>query len=273
MKLFAIMVVTILVSGLVSFSTMNAYAFNCESTQTGFWDQITTWINCNNSIPVDGDNITIKNGDIVTVRDIQSVDATVTVESGAQLVIDGVAGGQLEIKNTIQGPQIGALTNSGKITTIGSNAGRSGELRLSGADSTNECGGIIETNGASGGSSGFFVIVSSMHVNKGTINLNGGDGFSESGSLAITVQSQVDNHGTINENPGLAPISGIVIIAGIFNDNLPNLCPIVGGELLPIDSTALMLAGLQTSAIWMLPVLAGVAGSAFAVLYIKSRRN
>ena len=51
------------------------------------------------------------------------------------------------------------------------------------------------------------------------------------------------------------------------------LSQVVGGELLPIDSTALMLAGLQTSAIWMLPVLAGVAGSAFGVLYIKSRRN
>ena len=48
---------------------------------------------------------------------------------------------------------------------------------------------------------------------------------------------------------------------------------VVGGEFLPIDSTALVLAGLQTSAIWMLPVLAGVAGSAFGVLYIKSRRN
>ena len=55
-------------------------------------------------------------------------------------------------------------------------------------------------------------------------------------------------------------------------DFLP--CPVqVGGELLPIDSTALLLAGLQSSAIWMLPVLAGVAGSAFGVLYIKSRRN
>ncbi len=47
----------------------------------------------------------------------------------------------------------------------------------------------------------------------------------------------------------------------------------VGGEFLPIDSAALVLAGLQTSAIWMLPVLAGVAGSAFGILYIKSRRN
>jgi len=62
---------------------------------------------------------------------------------------------------------------------------------------------------------------------------------------------------------------------GSVDDNL--MCngrpPTVGGEFLPIDSTALVLAGLQTSAIWMLPVLAGVAGSAFGILYIKSRRN
>jgi len=49
--------------------------------------------------------------------------------------------------------------------------------------------------------------------------------------------------------------------------------PVVGGEFLPIDSTALVLAGLQTSVFWMLPVLAGVAGSAFGILYIKYRRN
>jgi len=48
---------------------------------------------------------------------------------------------------------------------------------------------------------------------------------------------------------------------------------VVGGEFMSINTTALLLAGLQTSAIWMLPVLAGVAGSAFGILYIKSRRN
>jgi len=45
----------------------------------------------------------------------------------------------------------------------------------------------------------------------------------------------------------------------------------VGGNLLPVDSTALMLAGLQSSAIWMLPVLAGAAG--VGAFYIKSRMN
>ena len=46
---------------------------------------------------------------------------------------------------------------------------------------------------------------------------------------------------------------------------------VVGGELLPIDSTALLLAGLQSSAIWMLPILAGAAGA--SAYYIKTRMN
>jgi len=45
----------------------------------------------------------------------------------------------------------------------------------------------------------------------------------------------------------------------------------VGGEFLPIDSTALVLAGLQSSAIWMLPVLAGAVG--VGAFYIKTRMN
>ena len=260
MKLLPLTVLTILISSLLPFSTMNAYASNCESTQTGFWDEPTTWINCNNSSPTDGDNITIKNGHIVTVRDVQSVDATVTVESGAQLVIDGVAGGELEIKSVFPGPLIGALANSGKITTIGQNIGLfSGELRLSSADAINECGGIIETNGANGGDGGHIVSLSNLFVNKGTINLNGGDGFSGSGSLFVGGDAQLDNHGTINENPGTATDSGIVINNNIFNDNLPNLC-LVGGSLTPIDTTMVLLGATQTAASWMIPAIVAAIG-------------
>jgi len=45
----------------------------------------------------------------------------------------------------------------------------------------------------------------------------------------------------------------------------------IGGELIVIDSTALVLAGIQSSAIWMLPVLAGAA--AVGAYYIKTRMN
>ncbi len=67
--------------------------------------------------------------------------------------------------------------------------------------------------------------------------------------------------------------SGIFGLSGSDNQIWNCESKVIGGEFLPIDSTALVLAGLQTSAIWMLPVLAGVAGSAFGILYIKSRRN
>ena len=45
----------------------------------------------------------------------------------------------------------------------------------------------------------------------------------------------------------------------------------IGGELLSTDTTALMVAGLQSSAIWMLPALAGAAGA--GAYYIKGRMN
>jgi len=45
----------------------------------------------------------------------------------------------------------------------------------------------------------------------------------------------------------------------------------IGGEFLSTDSTALMLAGLQSSAIWMLPVLAGAAGAGIAALKLRRK--
>jgi len=64
---------------------------------------------------------------------------------------------------------------------------------------------------------------------------------------------------------------GTVILDALVDTS--SLGGIVGGEFLAIDNTALMLAGLQSSAIWMLPALAGIAGAAFGVLYIKTKRN
>ena len=52
------------------------------------------------------------------------------------------------------------------------------------------------------------------------------------------------------------------------DDEVP---PVVGGEFLPIDSTAIMIAGLQTSAIWMLPVLAGAAGAGIAAFKLRRK--
>lgn len=45
----------------------------------------------------------------------------------------------------------------------------------------------------------------------------------------------------------------------------------VGGSILPIDASALLIAGAFTNAIWIAPVLAGAAGA--TAFYIKTRKN
>ena len=47
----------------------------------------------------------------------------------------------------------------------------------------------------------------------------------------------------------------------------------VGGEFLPIDSTALMLAGLQTSAVWILPAVAGLAVTGYYLVKFRSKEE
>jgi len=44
----------------------------------------------------------------------------------------------------------------------------------------------------------------------------------------------------------------------------------IGGELLPIDTTALLLASVQINAIWMIPVLIGAAGISIVLVRKKN---
>jgi len=48
---------------------------------------------------------------------------------------------------------------------------------------------------------------------------------------------------------------------------------LVGGEFLPIDTTALLLAGAQTNAVWIMSALAVIGSIAFGALYLTSRKN
>ena len=53
--------------------------------------------------------------------------------------------------------------------------------------------------------------------------------------------------------------------------DIRTLCdPMVAGELLPINTTSLMLGGLGLSLVWIVPVLAGAGG---AVAYIKYKKR
>lgn len=46
---------------------------------------------------------------------------------------------------------------------------------------------------------------------------------------------------------------------------------VVGGEIMPVDMVALFVAGMTTSAVWMIPTLGGIAGTAVAFFKIKRK--
>ena len=51
---------------------------------------------------------------------------------------------------------------------------------------------------------------------------------------------------------------------GIFENQAP-----IGGELVPINTAALLLAGISTSAFWMVPIIGAAAGYGIYRLYTK----
>jgi len=90
-------------------------------------------------------------------------------------------------------------------------------------------------------------------INSGTITFMGGSG---DASGILLNGGTVTNHNTITFSPGTGLDSG-KLIGTIIEDPIP--CFPVGGELIPIDKTALLLAGAQSFS-WMIPVLISIAG-------------
>jgi len=119
-------------------------------------------------------------------------------------------------------------------------------------------------------SGGFLDLISDLNVDgqldEGNIR---GLTYCANGTLMYTRDSLSSDVGVINS------VSGATSISSTPNQILGDIAirPLisVGGIEIPIDSTALLLAGLQTSTIWMLPVLAGAG--AVGVYYIKTRMN
>jgi len=187
------------------------------------------------------------------------------------------AGDTLIVENVFLSLGANGLTNFGNIIMVGGSEQSSGLLSPSqGAAIVNECGATITLEGADGISSGGLATIDAgeSFTNFGTLNLNGGDG-QRSGSLSIANGGTANNHGTINEKPGSGPDSGVVTVFGtaVFNDNLPSKCiTVVGGELIPIETTSLLLAGAQTFS-WMIPVILSVLGIGLFIVTRKSENS
>jgi len=115
--------------------------------------------------------------------------------------------------------------------------------------------------------------ISNLFINcNGQLIITTNEGGSNSGLLT--------NHGLLQTlqnvpfmNPGTYQSSGTDIFGGDFIGNdivrIASICVEVGGNLVPIDSTALLLAGAQTFS-WMIPVVLSGIGIG---LFVVSRKS
>ncbi len=93
--------------------------------------------------------------------------------------------------------------------------------------------------------------------------MNGGDGEI---SARIGIQNIFINRGIIELNPGSGPGSGTTISGTITDET--DQC-VVGGTLLPLDTTVLLLAGAQSFS-WTIPVILSGIGIG---LFVVSRKS
>lgn len=76
-----------------------------------------------------------------------------------------------------------------------------------------------------------------------------------------TGQTNLSNNGFSDSSPAWGPLV-----------KTPTRPP-VGGTIIPIDTTALLVAGITTNAVWMVPTLGGIAGAVLAFFKIKGKHS
>jgi hypothetical protein len=240
---------------------MSAHASTIESNGTGGgdWNDSSTW--SGGIIPTSTDNVIIKSGDIVKIKDSRIIGFTgsLMVDIGAELIIDGTIGGLLQnngsminsgVLTLIGGSAIssgslfnsGSLTNSETITLIGGTGSNSANLSNSGQIINS---GDIISNGSSGPFAGRFFNSGTVNNECGaTITMNGGPGFGSSqlpntgsinnsgtmtfnggrfgsGNGSLNNFAIVINHNAIIFNPGQASNSGVLLGNPIIEDPIP----------------------------------------------------
>jgi len=157
----------------------------------------------------------------------------------------------------------GLLVNTGVVNAIGGGPGGLGTIVLE-ASGINDCGGVINLIGGTDTFTGSMQLENQANFeNRGAFTSSNTDTPSDIGVIRVVGSATLINSGTIPQ--------GIVFVqGGNFLDNQPSPCIPVGGELIPIESTSLILAGAQTFS-WMIPVI--LSGIGIGLFVFRKSEN
>ena len=223
----------------------------CQSVKSGIWTDSDVW-NCNGSgpgngpPPVGGEGF-VNNGHTVTFTedvnmDSGSGDGGVKTNPGGSIAVENGVTVQTGFLRNVEGTF--ELNGDLIVTRVFDNRG-SFWITCSGSVVIDPISSSSSSNSATIKNHGSF------ELKENVLNFQNNGDFKSGGTLTNVVP------GENFDGNAISPI--------------PNICTAVGGEFLPIDSTSLVLAGIQSSAIWMLPVLAGIASA--GVYLVKFRTN
>jgi len=98
--------------------------------------------------------------------------------------------------------------------------------------------------------------------------------FGEFNTADLTFAEAVRNLGDISEEHCIVTFTVFLGTEGVQAEVFQELWinePQVAGELLPLDTSALMIAGLTSMTVWMIPAVAGLAGA--GVYLVKFRKH
>ena len=277
MKISVLFLMLIIISGISLIGINQAFALFCSSNVAGSWNAPSTWTGCGGGVPDDtGDTAFInQNGDVQLNNNF--VVGSVEIIQGGNLFIN--CNGELIITFVAEsGSNAGLLTNHGILQT------------LTQVDFTNT--GTYQSSGTDifGGSfiGNPIVPIASIcpvcgdGIMEGTEECDDGNTMPGDGCNEFCMfEGPICGDGIVEPPEACDPPDGITcddqcgnIECGDGIVQPPEQCDppdgitcdsqcmliFVGGELIPLDTTSLLLAGAQMNAAWMIPVIVSAIG-------------
>ncbi|MDH3677793.1 MAG: hypothetical protein OEQ12_05770 [Nitrosopumilus sp.] len=108
------------------------------------------------------------------------------------------------------------------------------------------------------------VTLGSLEFGPDGVLYGGGDGNDQGNIYSINPNTAET---TFVISSGQPAVTGLTLVEGIILDSQ------VAGELLSLDSTALVIAGLTSMSMWMIPTVAGLAGAGVYLVKFRAHRD
>lgn len=248
-----------------------------DCTLFGSWNDSTNTCTVTDIAVSEGDIFVIDSGVILVVSGgsnpsegrIFCIACSFTIVNNGKIVLDGSSGASSGQIGNVAG--IITVSNFGAIQTNGGSGTNSGTILSVGGTIIIVNNDTIQTNGADGSSSGAIRttggVILITNEACGIVELNGSD-MPAAGSITDTSGTiTFTNHGTLIENPGTGFQSGILKPTATLIEE-PQLCQAIGGEIIPIETASLLLAGSQ-STYFMIPALFSIVAIGLVLLRRK----